>query len=331
MKRLAVIQTAFPGDVILSTPVFESLKKAGHYVVAVVRPQAESLIKHNPYIDIIISYDKKGGLLSFIKAVNQLRAAKCDTALIIQGYYKSGLLPVYAGIDRRIGFDKAPAKFLYTDEVYYDRNHHHVKRCLSLCRGLSPTDGLHPKIFISEKERLEAQELLRSHDVKSDDFIVVAPGSIWATKRWTGYKELVGLIKSRMKYDIVLVGSDGDFQLCEDIRGNDKAINLAGKTDLLVSAAIVDKARLAITNDSAPAHMAAAVGTPVVTIFGPTVPEFGYTPYSPKSVIVENKNLHCRPCSSHGPKKCPEKHFRCMNNITPEEVWTGCKTLLNIN
>lgn len=328
MSKIAVIQTAFPGDVILCTPVFESLKKDGHYVVAVVRPQAESLIKYNPFIDIIISYDKKGGLLSFIRAVNQLRAAKCDTALIIQGYYKSGLLPVYAGIDMRIGFDKAPAKFLYTDEIHYDRSYHHVKRCLSLCQGFSPTDGFHPKIFISEKERLEAQELLHSHDVKSDDFIVIAPGSIWPTKRWTGYRELVSLIKSGMKYDIVLLGSDDDFQLCEDIRGNGEAINLAGKTDLLVSAALVDKARLAITNDSAPAHIAAAVGTSVVAIFGPTVPQFGYTPYSPKSAIVENRNLYCRPCSSHGPKKCPERHFKCMKDISAERVWSECEKLL---
>lgn len=330
MSKVAVIQTAFPGDVILCTPVFESLKSAGHFVVAVVRPQAESLIKHNPYIDTIISYDKKDGLISFLRTVTQLCMAGCDTALILQRYYKSGLLAVYSGIGRRTGFDKAPAKFLYTDEVHYDKNQHEVERCLSLCRGLSPTDGFYPVVFLSEEERLQAQELLISHNVNPDDFIVIAPGSIWPTKRWGGYGELVQLIKSRMKYDIVLLGSDDDFQLCEDIKSYGGAINLAGKTDFLVSAAIIDQARLTVTNDSAPAHISAAVGTPVVAIFGPTVPQFGFTPCSPKSAIVENENLYCRPCSSHGPEKCPEKHFRCMNEITPEEVWAECERLSEV-
>ena len=328
MKKVAVIQTAFPGDVVLCTPVFESLKSAGHFVVAVVRPQVEPLLKHNPYIDTIISYDKSGGLSSFLLAVTQLYAAGCDTALIIQRYFKSGLLAIYAGIDRRIGFDKAPAKFLYTDEILFDRSLHAAERSLLLCQGLSPTDGFYPKIFISDKERLQAQELLLSHNIKHDDFIAIAPGSIWPTKRWGGYKELVHLITNNVKCDIVLLGSDDDYLLCEDVKSYGKAVNIAGKTDILLSTAIIDKAHLIISNDSAPAHIAAAVNTPVVAIFGPTVPQFGFTPYSPKSAVVENKNLYCRPCSSHGSKRCPEKHFRCMNEITPEIVWAECEGLL---
>ena len=97
-------------------------------------------------------------------------------------------------------------------------------------------------------------------------------------------------------------------------------INLTGKTDLLLSAAIISKARLAITNDSAPAHIAAAVGTPVVAIFGPTVPSFGFAPYSDKSTVVDIGNLYCRPCTRHGSKTCPQGHFRCMKKLLPEKI-----------
>ena len=330
MRRIAVIQTAFPGDVILCTPVFESLKSAGHHVTAVIRPQAEPLVRNNPNIDNLICYDKKKGAFPFFKAISDLKKAECDTALIVQRYFKSGLLPLYAGISRRIGFDASSVSFLYTDEVRYKSKQHEVERCLSLCEGLSSTKGFSPQIFLTENDRGEALEIITTININPDNFIVIAPGSVWATKRWTGYNELISLLKEKTDFDIVLLGSDDDFKLCEQINIKGHAVNLAGKTDLLQSAAIINQSRITVTNDSAPAHIAAAVGTPVVAVFGPTVPAFGFAPYSEKSSIVENPNLNCRPCSSHGPQKCPEKHFRCMKEISPEQVWEKCKILLDI-
>ena len=343
MSRIAVIQTAFPGDVILCTPVFESLKSAGHYVTVVIRPQAEPLLRHNPHIDKLICYDKRGGVSSFIKTVSALKEAECDIALIVQRYFKSALLPVYAGINKRIGYNIAQVKFLYTDEVHYDKDchcgwhtssyasmkyRHEVERCLALCDDLSPTLGFSPKIFITDKDRGEANKFLVSNNIDPDNFIVIAPGSIWPTKRWIGFESLIDLVKTETDSDVVLLGSTDDYNLCEGINKSGSAVNLAGKTDLLQSSAIIQMARLAITNDSAPAHIAAAVGTPIIAIFGPTIPQFGFTPYSEQSAIVENKGLYCRPCSSHGPKQCPEKHFRCMKDITPAQVWNHCKRLL---
>jgi len=327
MSRIAVIQTAFPGDVILCTPVFESLKSAGHYVTAVVRPQAEPLVRHNPHIDQLICYDKRDGLSSFIKAVSALKKTDCDTALIAQRYLKSALLPLYAGIPRRIGYDISQVRFLYSDEIYYDSSKHEVERCLALCQNLSPAAGFSPKIFISNDDIAEANEHLFLNHVNFDNFIVIAPGSVWPTKRWGGYTELTKLLKEKLACNIILLGSADDYSLCEQISNSGYTVNLARKTNLLQSAAIIRMARLTIANDSAPAHIAAAVGTPVVAIFGPTVPRFGFTPYSEKSAVIENRGLYCRPCSLHGPKKCPEKHFRCMKEITCEQVLRAAKEL----
>ncbi len=328
MSRIAIIQTAFPGDVVLCTPVFESLKSAGHYVAAVVRPQAEPLVRHNPYIDELICYDKRGGVSSFLKAVSALKNAECDTALIVQRYLKSALLPLYAGISKRIGYDISQARFLYSDEIHYDNGKHEVERCLALCKSLSPTAGFSPKIFISNNEINEANEHLFLNHVNFDNFVVITPGSIWQTKCWVGYTELTKLLKEKLACDIVLLGSADDYSLCEEISNAGCAVNLARKTNLLQSAAIIKMARLAIANDSAPAHIASAVGTPVVAIFGPTVPRFGFTPYSEKSAVIENRELYCRPCSLHGPKKCPEKHFRCMKEITCEQVLKAVEELI---
>jgi heptosyltransferase-2 len=322
MSKIAIIQTAFPGDVIISTPIFESLKSAGHYVVAVIRPQAEPLVRYNEYVDTIITYDKNAGLGAFLKTASELRKQNCDTALIVQKHLRSALLAVYAGIGRRIGYEIAYGRSLYTDTVPFDRSVHAVNRAMALCQGLSPIGGFRPKIFIDEKSGETAVRFLESNRLNPDDFIVFAPGSIWATKRWPYYADLVKLIWAQTGCDIALLGSAEDKRLCETIVISSKqaAINLAGQTDLLLSAAIIEKARLVIANDSAPTHIAAALGTPVVAIFGPTVTRFGFAPYSRNSAVIENTGLYCRPCSPHGPNRCPEKHFRCMLEISPETV-----------
>lgn len=330
MSRIAVIQTAFPGDVILCTPVFESLQNAGHDVVAVVRPDTAPLLKNNPFIEKIITYDKKAGVSGFLQAVSELKSYGCDVALIIQRYFKSGLLPLFAGIPRRIGFERSSFKFLYTDLVPYREESHEVERCLTLCEGFSETTGYSPKIFISDDNKRQARELLGSRGITPGEFVVIAPGSIWDTKRWRGYAELTDLIGKQSSYRIVMLGSSGDHQLCEATKNKaaSNAINLAGQTDLPVSAAIMEMALLVIANDSAPAHMAAAVGTPVAAIFGPTSTKFGFTPYARRSAVVENRHLYCRPCSLHGPRKCPEKHFRCMREISADEVWEAGEKLM---
>jgi len=331
MSRIAVIQTAFPGDVILCTPVFESLKSAGHEAVAVVRPDAAPLLKNNPFVQQIIVYDKRGGPGSLIRAASALKSARCDAALIVQRYLKSGLLPLVADIPQRTGYDIAPAAFLYTDLIPYQTDSHEVERCLALCAGFSKTVGYTPKIFISDDEKQQTFDILKLHGLGRGNLIVLAPGSIWNTKRWVGYSALIDLIGEKSGYRIALLGSPADFEVCEAINKGaaSVAVNLAGKTDLLVSAAIMQRAVLVIANDSAPAHLAAAVGTPVVAIFGPTSPKFGFAPYSSKCAIVENRYLYCRPCSTHGPQKCPEKHFRCMREIAAGDVWAAGEKLLS--
>lgn len=332
MSRVCVIQTAFPGDLILSTPIFEALKSGGHEPVAIVRPSAEPLIRHNPHIDKIISYDKSAGIGAFFKTVAEIKSQNCDIALVVQKHLRSALLATFAGIDKRIGYDIAFGHSLYTQTVPFDRTIHAVKRALALCQPLVSTEGFSPRIYIDEQTRGEAETILRTHKIDPNNFTVFAPGSIWATKRWPGYGELARLMKSSLGYDIVLTGGRDDYEICNKVVSvsGGAAVNLAGKTDLLLSAAIIEKAKLVVANDSAPAHIAAAVGTPVAAIFGPTVTRFGFAPYSEKSVVIENRDLYCRPCSPHGPNRCPEKHFRCMKEISAEMVLGECGKLVKL-
>ena len=100
----------------------------------------------------------------------------------------------------------------------------------------------------------------------------------------------------------------------------DRVIDATGQLSLLGSAELIRRCAVLVTNDSAPQHLASAMGTPTVTVFGPTVPEFGFGPLAPQSTTAGVSGLECRPCDKHGPQQCPLGHWRCMRDLTPALV-----------
>lgn len=171
--------------------------------------------------------------------------------------------------------------------------------------------------------------------------LALAPGSVWATKRWPFYPALASLIAERNKnsdindaYTIVLIGGKEDKMLGEEIESevarvnssvNDlskktQVINAIGRLSLLGSAELIRRCEIIVTNDSSPQHLASATNTRTFTIFGPTVPEFGFGPLADDSRTLGNVGLNCRPCDKHGPQKCPLKHWKCMRDLSPEYV-----------
>jgi heptosyltransferase-2 len=322
--KIAVIQTAFPGDVILSTPIFTALidKYRNCIITAVVRPESEIILRNNPHIDNIIVYDKYDndkGLRGIIRISRKLRGN--DQAIIIQRHLRSALISFLAGIKKRIGYDNAGCRSLYTVKIPYSKNKHEVERVLDLISVDNNEKSYKPNISIDQKTISETDNLLEQITGKSK-FAVLCPGSVWPTKRYPYYDQLAQLIKDEFDIPILLIGGKDDFNLFEEIRKKaDIPIkNIAGKTNLLQSAEIISRAKFVVANDSAPAHIAAAVGTPVVAIFGPTTEKFGFGPYSEKSMVIDIGMLDCRPCSNHGSETCPEIHFKCMMELKPELI-----------
>ncbi len=136
--------------------------------------------------------------------------------------------------------------------------------------------------------------------------------------------------KSRLGLAPFLVGSAEERSLCEAIaaRSGHVVPDFAGMGDLSVLAALLARAAVLLTNDSGPGHVASAVGTPVVSIFGPTAPEFGYTPFGGANRVVQRDGLPCRPCHSHGPERCPLGHHRCMTELDAGSVLDALESLL---
>jgi heptosyltransferase-2 len=328
--RIAVLQTAFSGDVVLVTPIFEALRDLykNCHISAIVRPESVCLLKNNPNIDAIVSFDKYGsdrGFWGLWRIAGKIRAF--DMAFVIQRHFRTALIPFLAGVKKRVGYDIG-FRLFYTKSIKYQSDTHEVLRCLQLAGIEAKMLKYRPKIYLDDATLFGAEKRLHENNIQ-DRYVVIAPGSIWPTKRYSQYDTVINSINERLKMPVILVGSADDRLIAKGIsdRCRHVTIDLTGKTTLIESAALISKASLVISNDSAPAHIAAAFDTPVVMIMGPTVSSFGFTPYSDKSKVVDIGNLYCRPCSSHGSKKCPEGHFRCMKELNPAKILEAAESL----
>ena len=326
-EKILIIQTAFIGDVILTLPLLQSLRKnfPGARIDFLLVPRTSELLKNHPDVSEVIIYDKYGadsGVSGFFRLRKILSSVNYDVAFIPHRSLRSALLALSSGIKVRVGFDKSPFKFLYTNVVHYDSKAHEIERNLSLLEafGFKATSKL-PRLYPSSEDKAYVDSILGGNS----NLIGVAPGSIWNTKRWVeeGFIKVVTWFAEN-GHTVALVGGGEDFKLCERIKiksGGKNILNLCGSLSLLQSAELIRRCKVLISNDSAPMHMAVAVGTPVVAIFGSTVPEFGFYPYGDGNAVVEVKGLDCRPCGIHGRKSCPKGHFKCMRLISPEEVF----------
>ena len=309
-----VIQTAFLGDVVLTTPLLTSVAAKHGPVDVLVRPEAVPLVETLPSVREAISYDKRGrdgGLAAWFRLAKRLASRHYRRAYLPHRSFRSAALARWARIPERIGFEDAPSAWLYTKAVPRPRGLHESERLLALA-GPRPLVPPPIQLCLTEDDRAQAYAWLASRGI-GDGFAAVAPGSVWGTKRWPGYPELVKLLRGR----VVVVGGPDDAARGQELVdvAPDRVVSAAGVLGLRVSAALLERAGVLITNDSAPLHLASALGTPTVALFGPTVPAFGFGPKAPRSAIVERTDLECRPCSDHGPERCPLGHHRCMREI----------------
>ncbi len=326
--KIIVLQTAFIGDLIMSSPIFRALRETYPFaqIDALVIPQTKIILKYNPHIDNVYVFDKKNGffrkIINFLKIIIKFRKQKYDIGISVQSSLTSSLILLLSGIKRRIGYQRLQ---FATDRVALPKGLHNRHRVLMLMKPLSERQFLdETEIFLSEKEISKAQEIIETYTDKSRIRIAIAPGSVWETKKWLKeyFSELTRMLTGE-KYDIFFFGSAAEQKLCQwiiDNSGNERAYNFAGKLNLLESAALIAKMDLLLCNDSSPLHIANAVGTDVFAFFGPTVKKFGCYPYRPNDKMLELE-LDCRPCSKHGGNRCPLGHHNCMRLITPEYVY----------
>ena len=325
-SNVLVIQTAFLGDVVLTTPLLSVLAQRHGPVDVVTTPAAASLLEHHPAVAAVYPYDKHGvakGWRGLRRLGSALRARRYRTVYLPHRSWRSAALAFWSGAAERVGFADSPAGLTYTRRVARPRGGHEVERLLALAQ---PLPGAAPPVTLglTATDHAAAEAWLAARGVAAG-FTAMAPGSVWGTKRWPYYGDLA----ARIEGAVVIVGGREDAPLAQAIveGAGGKVVSAAGELTLRQSAALIRRARILVTNDSAPLHLATAMGTPVLALFGPTVPEFGFGPRGTGDVTLGHGELSCRPCSRHGPQVCPLGHHRCLRDLTVEAVSRAMATM----
>lgn len=325
---ILVVQTGFLGDVVLTTPLLQVLRRRfpEAEVTLLVTPAAAPLMARHPAVDRVEIDDKRGadgGIRGMLAVGRRLRQRRYGLALAAHKSWRTGALLLLARIPRRIGFTSAPAAPLYTERVPRPPALHDRDRLLQLMRPFGELGAApRPWISVDEDARRQALELLATARASGRPVAAICPGSVWRTKRWPApaYGGLVRHLEAA-GYACVLLGSPAEralTRMVNDAAGGG-AIDLGGATDLSVLAAVLAETQVVVSNDSAPMHLATAVGVPQVAIFCATVPGQGYGPLGECVQIVE-KDLACRPCGRHGAERCPRATDDCMELIRVEDV-----------
>jgi len=342
MKRILITRTDRIGDVILSLPAIKAARRAfpDSYIAIMVQPRIDDILKGNPDIDEVIVYDKnkkhKGALknLGFIK---WLRAKKFDMVLNLHSTKRTNLLCFLAGIPVRIGYARGKADFLLTDKIKYTKKlgeKHEAEYSLDVLRylGISPEFSL-PFIYVQSEDEKRADEILGDLGINNGEkFAILHPGASCKSKMWPfkNFAKTGDMLIEDLRIKVMINLAPDQAGLGEKVRATmkNKPVFFCEPMTLGELAALFKKASLVISNDSGPVHVAAAVGTPVISIFGRNqlgLNTVRWRPLGGKSAAI-HKDVGCVECLAHDCKK----DFLCLKAVSVEEVFKEAKRLSNI-
>ncbi|MHC4607364.1 MAG: lipopolysaccharide heptosyltransferase II [Planctomycetota bacterium] len=309
------------GDAVMSIPTLRSLR-AMHpraRIAILSKRSFADLYEGVAELDEILSYERTGGagrLAGGVKLARTLKERKFDAAVILPRSFSSAMLAFTARIPRRIGYAGDGRTALLTDTVRRDadlQKRHRVHYFHNLLTALGKPPAVRaPKLVIPDEARAQAREILP----RGKPVVAVNPGATYGrAKQW--FPDRFAAVARRLKAGIVTVGGPSDHAVAEEVlEAAGGGVQLAGRTKILELAAVLEAADLLITNDTGPMHVADAVGTPVVAVYGPTDP-VTTPPFGRRHTIVR-REMECSPCLK---RECPLKHHDCMKRITVDEVY----------
>jgi ADP-heptose:LPS heptosyltransferase len=338
--NILVVKLSAIGDVIHTLPSLSALRRLYPEadITWVIEEAASDIIKDNPCLNRTIVFHRKrwakdikklrrlNRTIKEIKSfITTLRKRKYDLVIDFHGLFKSSIIVLLSGGKRRLGYDSMQelSGLFLNEKIPEDMDKHAVDRYLDLPRYLSAdTTRKEFPIPIQKENRNRVERLLKRYDVDINErFMVVNPVALWETKLWEDAKfaGLCDRITEELKTKVIFTGgsSSGMIEHIQSLMVS-PSVNLGGQTTLKELAYLYKSASLVITPDSGPMHIAAAVGTPVVALFGPTDPS-RTGPYGEGHVVVR-KEMPCSPCFL---KKCSTN--RCMKEITVGEVFHEVK------
>ena len=336
--RILIRSTNWIGDAVMTTPAVRTIR--GNFpnarISMLAKPWVAPVFAHSPHVDEIVVFDAYGrhkGVSGKIRLAKALRRHRFDTAILLQNAIEAALLAIMAGIPRRIGFDTDARRLLLTHPVRCTKaikSIHQTGYYLEILKGV----GLRPgtaelELVVGENDQRKAHRLLSQHGVDSKQRVIglnpsatFGPAKQWLPER---YAALGDRLKRESGATIVIFGGPADQDLGRSITQmmTGPVIDFSGKTSLSEAMALIDRCDALVTNDSGLMHVAAALNTPLVAIFGST----NWTttsPHSPTSRIVRVP-IECSPCMQ---PVCPLGHMNCMKWVSVEMVLDAVKGLM---
>lgn len=345
-----VIQTAFIGDLFLAIPLLTRIRKQypQHQIILVCKKGlGEFFLKFN-IVDHTFEIEK-GQSRSYNDIVKKINTFDVENVFCLHQSFRSALFSFKIKAKNKISFASSAfsriyKKLIFNSVLLYPRHWPDVIRQMAI---LSPVDSELAQFirtrdwsYLNVKNKQDGFEpipayfsfprLMPLEKSKGAKRIALFPGSVWATKKWThqGYADVAQKLMNHGNH-VVIMGGPDDIQDAAAIQKYVPQIeNQTGQMSLLNSSLYMQNFDLIICNDSAPAHIAASLQRPVLSLFGPTVLDFGFRPWDDLSQVIENDQLSCRPCGPHGHHQCPLGHHDCMKKIDSNRVFKKALEML---
>jgi heptosyltransferase II len=336
VRKILVREVNWVGDAVLTLPALAALDRrfSRAEMVVLAKPWAAGLFAGQPAVDRVILYQAEGshrGLRGRWELARELARERFDLSVLFPNSLDAVIVPWLARVPRRVGYRTDGRGLLLTQAV--DRSGrsaepHQVFRYLDLVRSLGADGEAIPRLAVGVEAGREANRLLEDLGVEMGEAcIAVNPGSVYGSaKRWPAerFAAVADALAESHRARVLLIGSAKERDVLEAVaaRMRRTPIRMGGRTDLATLAGVLKRARLLLSNDTGAMHVAAAVGTPVLAVFGPTDAD-ATGPLGPDSSVVRQP-VPCSPCLL---RECPIDH-RCMVGIGIEQVLHAAEKLL---
>jgi heptosyltransferase-2 len=350
IERILVRGTNWIGDAVMTTPALRRLRSSfpQSHIALLAAPRTAGLFEASPLLNEVIEYRRReDGARAFLEMARRLRERRFDLAALFQNAFEAALLAHLAGAPLRIGFAGQGRSLLLTHRLHrgpQHRNRHQVHdyleivaECERVCGISNPEPQISnplPSLSASRAQKLAAKSLLQNSAINSNSRPLVALNAGATNSRakcWPAdrFAALADQLINTLDAQIVLIGAASERDSADQVIQRMKrrsAINLAGRTNMTELIGLLDACDLLVSNDTGPAHIAAALGRPTLTIFGPTN-EFETAPTGARAELIRAEGVECARCML---RDCPIDH-RCMTRIAPPEVFEKARRLLEEN
>lgn len=351
IQKILIVRFSSLGDILLTSPLIRVLRAAfpKSQIDFVVKSEFAELVRFNHHLSSVI--ELKSSSNTELRALkSRIRQERYDIILDLHNSLRSRYLRLFSGAKSLAVVNKRIIQRFFLIHFkwnFYEEATPVAERYLKTARHLGiQNDGKGLELFIPDEVQFSIASLMGKYRLDRYDSVVgIAPAARHNTKMWPHdrFARVAAELVRRNNTKVFLFGGNEEVALCDAIMGasitalargqeassnSDAMINLAGKLSLLQTAAALDFCDAVLCNDTGIMHLAAARQRNVVSIFGPTVQEFGFFPYRTNSLVLEQKNLYCRPCTHIGSRKCPEGHFRCMNDTSTDTVVSALNEMI---